>query len=634
MQKWIYSLALCWSGVLGLLAQDLQIIMPRIDVAPGTVFEMPMTTADFSRIVSMQFSMQFDTAVIRYESHELAELPQLAIGAFQAQAGSLRFSWFDPEAVGANLPDGATLARFTFRAVGQPGDSTLLPIVPQPLATQVFRATDVVNEYDSIGIAQAIGRVRILGPLGLAINQLNVGCFGANDGAITLSLAVDTSDYQISWAGPAGFTASSFVLSGLAPGTYAYTLRDDNGEVIAGGEVVVTGPAAALTVGVQVADTDCNTPTGSIALTPAGGVPPYSYTFNGANAADSLFADLAAGDYRVAVADANGCIWADTLTVIAPLAPQISLPDTLAWCEGAATVLAPGGEGSYLWSNGATTPTLSVEAEGLYTVTVTNANNCSASDSTVVVRDGLVNALLETPNLSLCPGDTVRLRVSGGANYRWLSETSTLSEINVPDPRAFPATTTVYRVEVANTCGADTLDVPVEVFEVTASAGADTCIAPGDPVRLRASGGVAYFWLPGEYPVNNPTLTEPTAFPEDSTIFRVEITDANGCVTLDEMVVLVAEDPASVIVPVNLITPNGDGFNDVLEFGDITKFGENSLKVYSRWGQLVYQKLNYQRDYQRFDGRYQGEPLPAGSYFYVLEFRSGVIKQSLLIVRD
>jgi gliding motility-associated-like protein len=122
--------------------------------------------------------------------------------------------------------------------------------------------------------------------------------------------------------------------------------------------------------------------------------------------------------------------------------------------------------------------------------------------------------------------------------------------------------------------------------------------------------------------------------PEDSTTYFVSITDINGCVTEDQVTVLVANNPVETILAVNLITPNEDGLNDVLDFGSIEKYGSNSLKVYNRWGNLVYQKLNYQSDESRFDGTYKGKPLPAGNYFYVLSFRQGSVKQTLTLIRE
>lgn len=102
---------------------------------------------------------------------------------------------------------------------------------------------------------------------------------------------------------------------------------------------------------------------------------------------------------------------------------------------------------------------------------------------------------------------------------------------------------------------------------------------------------------------------------------------------MDTITVFVADDSVNVKT-VNLITPNGNDKNDVLEFKDIEKFGINTLKVYNRWGDLVYQKINYQKDDDRFDGTRKGKPLPAGNYYYVLSFREKEYKQTLTILRE
>ncbi|RME93451.1 MAG: gliding motility-associated C-terminal domain-containing protein, partial [Bacteroidetes bacterium] len=149
-----------------------------------------------------------------------------------------------------------------------------------------------------------------------------------------------------------------------------------------------------------------------------------------------------------------------------------------------------------------------------------------------------------------------------------------------------------------------------------------------------AKGGVFYEWLPNTFPVSDPLIPNPTATPADNTTYVVDITDINGCETRDSVIVLVANNPVDGIEAYNILTPNGDQLNDVLEFGPIQKYGSNSLKVYNRWGQLVYQRLNYQSDDERFDGTYQGKPLPADNYFYVLSFRQGEIRQTLTIIRE
>lgn len=81
MRKSLYCL-LFLSLAAVLHAQDLRLSMPRLDVAPGQSVSLPMTVADFERIASLQFSINFDTAVIRYTSFELADLPMLGVGFF------------------------------------------------------------------------------------------------------------------------------------------------------------------------------------------------------------------------------------------------------------------------------------------------------------------------------------------------------------------------------------------------------------------------------------------------------------------------------------------------------------------------------------------------------------------------
>ena len=95
----------------------------------------------------------------------------------------------------------------------------------------------------------------------------------------------------------------------------------------------------------------------------------------------------------------------------------------------------------------------------------------------------------------------------------------------------------------------------------------------------------------------------------------------------------VVTEPAEIRT-YNLLSPNGDGKNDILEFDGLGKFTENTLRIYNRWGNLVYDKVNYQDDNERFDGTYKGKELPAGTYFYVLRLRSGEIREAFTIVRE
>lgn len=621
-----------------MMAQNLGLRLPDREVEAGQTVKLPVLTYDFDSIVSLQFSLRWDTAVAEFVNWEEADLPFIAVGASEAEAGILRFSWFSNEGDGKSLADSSSLVDLTFRGVGEPGTMTDVTIGDQPLAIQVFRETATPGNFEEIGLDAEPGSIRIEAALGAVIQVQQIICFGQSNGSLQLQLAADPSQYTATWTGPNGFTASGYSLFNLAAGNYLLELRDQQGEVVFSSQVSVRGPASPLQMDtLRVEPATCGSTNGLFELTASGGREPYIFSTPDSVSSTGLFQHLPAGSYPVAVTDIGGCTVRDTVVITNRDAPQVSIgPDTVAICAGQELTLdveLQAGQ-TAAWSTGQTGSSIVVSSAGVYTVTVSSGPLCEASDTTTVVAGGELEPELRSDELSTCPGDTLHLAVGGGLFYRWVGETGGLSATDVPDPRATPDSSVTYRVEISDGCTADTLEVPVFVYQITASAGPDTCIAPGDPVELAASGGLFYEWLANPWPVSDPASPDPQAFPEDSTTYVVRITDVNECVTLDSVQVLVASDPLSTIRAINMITPNGDGINDVLQFEGVEKFGNNSLKVYNRWGQLVYQQADYQRNDERFDGTFKGEPLPAGNYFYVLTFRSGELRQTLTIIRE
>ncbi|MFN7116459.1 MAG: gliding motility-associated C-terminal domain-containing protein [Saprospiraceae bacterium] len=338
------------------------------------------------------------------------------------------------------------------------------------------------------------------------------------------------------------------------------------------------------------------------------------------------------GTFAVTVSNAAGCTASDSVRVLAGAAPMLDLGDTTFICNGENVLLDAGMFAAYRWSTGASTRTINVSSAGNFSVTVTNAAGCTAADTVRVLAESF-QLSIAADSLEVCPGTAMWLTATLAERYTWIDTSRTLSATNIRRPLARPRTNTRYTLIAENGCGTDTAFVEIKVLKVTATAGPDTCIAPGDELELYASGGVAYFWFLNDYPVSNPNIPNPTVQPEDSTSYFVQITDIRGCQILDTIIVLVANNPLDIMA-VNMITPNGDGKNDVLEFKGLEKYGLNTLKVYNRWGDLVYQKINYQKDDERFNGTRNGKLLPTGNYYYVLSFRDGDIKQTLTILRE
>jgi len=357
---------------------------------------------------------------------------------------------------------------------------------------------------------------------------------------------------------------------------------------------------------------------------------------NGFTSSAPTLTGLAPGNYTLTVRSAQGVILFETsLTLTAPPPVMPDLGDDVQLCPGESTALSPGIFTGYLWSNGSNGSQLSVGQTGTYSVTVSDAQGCTASDTVSVNISADVQIVVENDRLSICPGDSVQLRVSGGETYRWTDPSGSLSSTTIPNPVARPDQSASYTLIASNECASDTIEFSIFVHRVDVSAGPDTCIQRGHEVRLFARGGVRYAWDRNDFPLSSFTSPTPTATPLSNTVYRVEIVDANGCKTTIEVPVTVV-DGAPEILLINMITPNGDGRNDVLEFLELGmgKFTNNALKVYNRWGDLVYQKLGYQTDDERFDGTWNGKPLPAGNYFYVLSFAEIHYKQTLTIIRD
>ena len=153
----------------------------------------------------------------------------------------------------------------------------------------------------------------------------------------------------------------------------------------------VTQPASALNATASATNVACNGgATGAITLTPSGGTSPYTYDWGGGITTQNRTA-LAAGNYSVTVTDAKGCTQTISQTITQPSALALSVSKTDVSCtggtDGAITLTVTGGTTaySYNWGGGITTQNRSGLSAGTYSVTVTDANGCTASVSTTLV---------------------------------------------------------------------------------------------------------------------------------------------------------------------------------------------------------------------------------------------------------
>ena len=453
----------------------------------------------------------------------------------------------------------------------------------------------------------------------------NVNCNSGTNGAINLTVNGGTSPYSFNWSN----SATTEDLSNLSAGTYSVTITDDNG-CTQSVSATVTQPSNALTAAASVTQTvSCfGGNNGSVALTVNGGTTPYSYNWSNGTNTQNL-TNVSQGTYIVTITDANGCTQSASATVTAPSASisvngSGSTANCLGGITGNITINVNGGTSpfSYQWNNGNTTQNLNNQAAGTYTVTVTDANNCTTNGSFVITDQSALNANAAGPS-DICIGELAMLVADSipGATYQWYIDGQILTGSN-SNIFITPAAGS-YTVTVSNSCGTFTSDsMVIKVHTIdNISISPNVIICPGESTQLNVTGGVSYEWTPTNG-LSYANIPNPIASPTVTTQYVVTITNEYGCKTTGEIQVGVLCD--TLIIPSGF-SPNEDVINDAFVIKGIEHYPGNKIWIYNRWGNLVYKAHEYNNGWNgvsNVSGIYIGKKVPAGTYFYVLDLNN------------
>ncbi|MCB0401386.1 MAG: gliding motility-associated C-terminal domain-containing protein [Flavobacteriales bacterium] len=448
----------------------------------------------------------------------------------------------------------------------------------------------------------------------------NVSCNGDCNGAISAAPSGGTAPYAYFW-NPSGDTTNS--ISGLCAGQYSLNVTDANGCV---GVAIdsVTQPDVLL-ANINSSNVSCNASCDGWAVSNTlGGTAPFSYNWTPGNLPQDSITNLCPGTYYVTVTDSNNCIVNDSVTIIAPSTITVTNATTSvscsSACDGAATVTPAGGVGPYTYQwNGNTAPgqtnTLNNLCFGNNIVVIIDQNGCSIIDTVAI---GAIDTVIADagPDTTICLGDFVQLKgVPTGifTSVEWFVLPGMFS-IGTTDTLTFTPTATgtiCFVYQVNGPCIAtDTVCITVEALPII-DAGPNVSIIEGGSTTLSASGGSNYTWTPGST-LSDSTIANPVATPTQTTTYYVTGYSPNGCPATDSVTVTVLP---TVKFP-DGISPNGDGKNDVWIIDFIEQFPNNVVEIYNRWGELLFHADGYQQDW---DGTYNGEPLPVGTYYYVIE---------------
>ena len=282
------------------------------------------------------------------------------------------------------------------------------------------------------------------------------------------------------------------------------------------------------------------------------------------------------GTYSVEVTDAFNCVGGDTVTVEFFPVPEANLPDEVLACEDEIVVLDAGNPGyNYQWSTLEATQSIIAMESGIYTVTVTSADNCSIQDQTEVTI--LTYPIVDLgADQALCAGESFLLDAGNpGLNILW-STNETGQTINA-------TSTGVYTVSVDNgACfSEDQISLvfnpqPINPF------GNDTIVCfDGPPYNLLLQAlnpGATYLWDTGSTQSNILVFSGGT--------YNVEITTPNGCDQVFSTNVLESCFGDFLYVP-NAFTPDNDGINDVFAV-EGTRVESFELEIWNRWGERIF----------------------------------------------
>ncbi len=268
---------------------------------------------------------------------------------------------------------------------------------------------------------------------------------------------------------------------------------------------------------------------------------------------------------------------------------------------------------------------------GSFTVAieVLSADNQASSrhEQAITVFPSPIFTLAPEGKANLCPGETVTLVGSEGfATYAWNN-----GEIT---PSITVSQAGVYSLTVTTSDGC-TLTKEIEVRDVPNPEpiieASTERVDLGDTLQLQVSGGDTYLWRPAQG-LNDTTISNPIARPLVTTTYTCEVTNNEGCSVTAEYIVYV--DRSLDVVPDKIFSPNADGQNDTWRIEKMELYPDCRMTLFNRQGVQVFKRENYTND-NPWDGSNNGQFIPAGVYFYLIDCgdEAGQQTGSVTIVR-
>ncbi len=398
------------------------------------------------------------------------------------------------------------------------------------------------------------------GQTAIASVQQNVLCNAGNTGIGTVNVAGGTAPITYAWSPSGGSAATA---NNLTAGNYTITTTDANG-CVSIDNITISQPAI-LSASANSTPALCNGATdGNASSTVNGGTTPYTYSWSGGGGTGATATNLSAGNYTVTITDGNGCITTANTTVAQPAVLTANANATQALCNGGSTgsasVVVNGGTAGYSYSwfpTGGTGNNANNLSSGSYIVTVTDANGCIQTAAANVTEPApMTTNTNSTPALCGSTNGTASVTVNGGAGgytYSWSPAGGTGATASGIGAGAFTVTITdangCQTTDVANVSNTGGPTVTASVQQNVSCSGGNNGSG-----TVNAAGGTApytYAWSPA-----GGTGATSTTVPAGN--YTVTVTDANGCISSDNITITEPSALAAQATPSSALCNGGN----------------------------------------------------------------------------
>ena len=420
-----------------------------------------------------------------------------------------------------------------------------------------------------------------------------VSCFGGANGTSATTANGGTLPYSYSWS--SGGTSSSN--TGLSAGTYTVTISDLNSCTTTATAIIIQ-PATPLSITSSFSPVSCfGGSNGTANAIAAGGTSPYSYLWTPSGATTSNASGLIAGTYTVTVTDAHLCIANSSISITQPIsALNATTSNTSSICglsDGGATVSPTGGTMPYSYSwlpTGGTGTTATGLAPGTYTITVSDANNCSIPVTTTITSTGNIVASITTSPI-ICYGQangTAMASVAGGSGpytYLWSSGATTNSITNIASG-AYCVTIIDFN-GCRDTACVDLYDPPAINADFTSNTSVTTIYDPEIFFYDQTAGSTTWQWDFGDASGSSASNPIHNFGGEGTFPVTLFVSNSQGCT--DTVTHYITINDGYTFYAPNAFTPDNNGENDIfLPKGtgwDISRF---DMMIFDRWGNVVF----------------------------------------------